>query len=226
MAKVIKVIIYITIVSILLAGTSYYFANDIYHSTVAEDGYSENVTAITLLTISVLFLIRIIKTRKKRNNWWLVLNILIVLGSFFGFGEEISWGQRIFSIETGEFFAQHNLQNETNLHNLQIGDVKVNKLIFSQGMVIVFGFYFVLSLIFYKKFNFFTKMVDLFGIQIPKLTHSVIMLACTGMIMLIPDLRKWELWEAVFVLLLLLVFLDPYNTKEKLLPSKSNELKS
>lgn len=222
MAKVLKVIIFVTIVSILLAGASFYFASDIYHSTVAEDGYSENVTAITLLVISVLFLIRILQTRRTRNKFWLILNILIVLGSFFGFGEEISWGQRIFSIETGEFFSQHNLQNETNLHNLQIGDVKINKLIFSQGMVIVFGFYFIFSLISYKKLKFFKNTVDLFGLQIPKFTHSIIMLACTGIIMLIPDLRKWELWEAIFVLLLLLVFLDPYNSKEKLLTSNPN----
>jgi len=215
--RILKIIIYIFIISILFSGSTFYFANDIYHSTVAEDGYSENVTAITLLIISILFLARIIKIRKTRNTYWLVLNVFIVLGSFFGFGEEISWGQRIFSVESGEFFSQHNLQSETNLHNLQIGNIKVNKLIFSQGLVVVFGFYFILSLLFYKKFNFFKKIVDLFGIQIPKLIHSAIMLICTGLIMIIPDLRIWELWEAIFVLLLLLVFIDPYNSKEKLL---------
>ena len=32
--------------------------------------------------------------------------------------EEISWGQRIFDIQTPDFFMKHNIQRETNLHNL------------------------------------------------------------------------------------------------------------
>lgn len=31
--------------------------------------------------------------------------------------EEISWGQRLFSIESPEFFQQHNYQDEITLHN-------------------------------------------------------------------------------------------------------------
>lgn len=49
---------------------------------------------------------------------------------FFGFlaiaclyvaGEEISWGQRLFGFLTPDFFNQHNLQQETNLHNFFVG---------------------------------------------------------------------------------------------------------
>jgi hypothetical protein len=31
--------------------------------------------------------------------------------------EEISWGQRLFHVSTPEFFEEHNLQKEINLHN-------------------------------------------------------------------------------------------------------------
>ena len=34
--------------------------------------------------------------------------------------EEISWGQRIFGIESPEFFLGHNYQQETNIHNFFI----------------------------------------------------------------------------------------------------------
>jgi hypothetical protein len=37
---------------------------------------------------------------------------------FVSFGEEISWGQRIFGWGTPEFLGELNAQNETNLHNL------------------------------------------------------------------------------------------------------------
>ena len=38
----------------------------------------------------------------------------------FGFGEEISWGQRIFNWSTSEGYSNINRQNETNIHNLVI----------------------------------------------------------------------------------------------------------
>ena len=34
-------------------------------------------------------------------------------------GEEISWGQRIFNIATPETISQMNVQDETNIHNLE-----------------------------------------------------------------------------------------------------------
>lgn len=220
MERVIRIVIYVVIGCTLLAASSFYFAEDFYHKMVAEDGPFENITAIVLLVTSMLFLVRFIRVRKSKNIYWIILNVVIILGTFFGFGEEISWGQRIFSIESGEFFAQNNLQNETNLHNLEIGGVKLNKLIFSQGLVVIFGFYFVLSLLLYRKVNWFKNLVDLFGVPVPTLKHTILMLACTGGITFIPDLRIWELWETVFVVLLLLVFLEPWNDKEKLLVTK------
>ena len=36
----------------------------------------------------------------------------------FGAGEEISWGQRIFNVESSEYFLENNAQGETNLHNM------------------------------------------------------------------------------------------------------------
>jgi hypothetical protein len=151
-----------------------------------------------------------------------LLNVLIVLGAFFGFGEEISWGQRIFSIQSGEFFTNNNMQAETNLHNLEIDGVNINKLIFSQGLVVVFGFYFLFSQVLYRKWDRFKDLVDIFGMQLPKIKQSVAILLCTGMILLIPDWRIWELWEAMFVLVLLWVFVEPYNENEKLIRSASS----
>lgn len=217
MEKILKIVLYIILVATILAASTYFYAEAFYHKMVAEDSPFEYATAFVLLAISVLFLVRLIKIGKTQNRYWMTLNILIIVGAFFGFGEEISWGQRIFSIESGEFFMQQNLQAETNLHNLEVNGVNINKLIFSQLMVVVFGFYFVLAQLFYRKVEFFKKLVELFGVQIPKIKHTILMLACTGFILLIPELRIWELWEAIFVVLLLLVFIEPFNQKEKLL---------
>jgi hypothetical protein len=37
--------------------------------------------------------------------------------AFFAAMEEISWGQHIFHFQSSDYFAQHNIQKETNLHN-------------------------------------------------------------------------------------------------------------
>jgi hypothetical protein len=39
---------------------------------------------------------------------------------FFGFGEEISWGQRIFGLATPESIKEANSQDELNVHNLDL----------------------------------------------------------------------------------------------------------
>ncbi len=48
---------------------------------------------------------------------------VLALACFYVAGEEISWGQRIFEISTPDFFEQHNLQKETNLHNFFTGPI-------------------------------------------------------------------------------------------------------
>lgn len=48
---------------------------------------------------------------------------LLALACFYVSGEEISWGQRLFDVPTPDFFDQHNLQGETNLHNFFTGPI-------------------------------------------------------------------------------------------------------
>lgn len=48
---------------------------------------------------------------------------LLAFACLFVAGEEVSWGQRLFDIPTPEFFNEHNLQQETNLHNFLTGPI-------------------------------------------------------------------------------------------------------
>lgn len=87
-----------------------------------EDRYFENVGAISLFAASAIsfynfYLVR--KTHKLTGIFWgkqLVYLGLAVL-YFFGGGEEISWGQRIFNIHQPEILKE-NVQGELNIHNL------------------------------------------------------------------------------------------------------------
>lgn len=201
----------------MISGLLFFVNKDTYYLLNKEDGILENVTAFTLLICSLLLFLRFIKVRSTKKTPWIVFNLLMIVGLFFGFGEEISWGQRIFNVESGEFFNQNNLQNETNLHNLQVNGYKINKIIFSYGFSLVFGLYFLTSWWLYNKKEWAKNLIDLFGVPIPQLIQSAIFLGLTIIIALIPDGKIWEVWECLFVITFLWILLEPFNKKEKLI---------
>lgn len=92
---------------------------------VDEDGFFESLTVIFFLVACVCFGIAFYRSmhRENRPNYPLLkrLSYLVLVSLFlFGAGEEISWGQRIFHIETPEALREINEQEEINVHNLEI----------------------------------------------------------------------------------------------------------
>ncbi|GAB4399852.1 MAG: hypothetical protein OHK003_24770 [Anaerolineales bacterium] len=90
-----------------------------------EDHYFENVGAISLFIASVIsfnVFLRAMKSRSQTGIHWVKLLVYLSLAFlyFFGAGEEISWGQRIFGIEEPASLAEQNTQGELNIHNLAI----------------------------------------------------------------------------------------------------------
>lgn len=205
----------IAISVITLLSLTYFIDTALFDRIIMEDGELENLTALGLLAGSLMLLVRLLKVYRTKNTLWIVVNILMILGLFFGFGEEISWGQRIFGVESNEFFSQNNAQNETNLHNLKVGDVKVNRIL-SLVLSIGFGFYYLFMLLLYKKVNIIQNLINTLGIPLPTLKQSIWFLAATGIILIVPSSKKWEIWECVFVLSFLWILIAPYNIGEKL----------
>jgi hypothetical protein len=88
-----------------------------------EDGFFESVGAAGWLIASIAFFISFWKDNRGNNLILLITrrNLVFLLLSIFSFvacGEEISWGQRIFKLQTPEFLMKINRQGETNLHNI------------------------------------------------------------------------------------------------------------
>lgn len=104
-----------------------------------EDGFIEWMTFFLYFS-SALFAIFVLLYRKLFKVPATFFQNLVLAGIafifFFGAMEEISWFQRILEIESGEFFAKHNRQSETNLHNMIVGGVNINKLIFGKVFAI------------------------------------------------------------------------------------------
>lgn len=202
-------------VSLLLVSITFifYYSNFTYQSLVKEDGIIEYLTAIFLMSISIFLIKKLLEIEDiiSVNNLGIIIFSIIF---FFGFGEEISWGQRIFNIETPTFFAQNNLQSETNIHNLMIGGVKLNKLIFTNGLFLIFSFYFLVFPYLYFRSIKARSFINKFSVLLPRYSQSLIFICSTIVIYIFDHERISELWECLFAFTMLITCINPLNKKE------------
>ena len=201
------------ITSILIISVNFLYTdyNNLYIYLIKEDGIIEYSTAFFLL-FSSIYLINALNKNKNKNQYKFGL-LLFSVAFFFGFGEEISWGQRIFDIESPFFFSENNLQNETNIHNLMIAGIEFNKWIFTYFSVFIFSIYFGLLPFIYKKIVFFRELFDKFSILIPRYEQSVIFLISTMLIYTTNNLRVSEIWECLFAVTIFSTCINPLNKR-------------
>jgi hypothetical protein len=96
---------------------SYLFYNVADSNTVIEWGKEDSFFEwLTSLFYFISFLLLLLTFKKNRNIFLLLLCFVM----FFGAGEEISWGQRIFGFSTPEEINKVNVQHEFNIHNLVV----------------------------------------------------------------------------------------------------------
>lgn len=198
---------------VVLAAGFFLFYTDIsrFGQYVQEDGIVEWITVAGLLAGSVVCFSRFIKLFLKKSKWFLLITFCLGLFLFFSAGEEISWGQRILGIQSPEYFQKNNSQQETNLHNLVVGGVKINKLIFSLMLIIGLCIYLAIVPVLYHKNNAIKNSVDALGIPVPRLYQVIGFLLVFVLTSLIHHGKKAELLECVGALLFFLIMLYPKN---------------
>lgn len=175
-----------------------------------EDGLVENLTSLFLFGASLVCLYRVYDYRKAgKPALWIFTAVMMAVAFFFAAGEEISWGQRIFGIESSEFFLQNNKQAETNLHNLVVGETSVNKLIFSQILVLVLVVYFFFMRLLVAKVAFIKKLELQFNVPLPRVQHTLMMLLVAIMMAFVPNAKNAELLEMTFAFIFFLIFINP-----------------
>ncbi|SPH20848.1 hypothetical protein ASD8599_01590 [Ascidiaceihabitans donghaensis] len=186
--------------------------DDLFRSLyIVEDGFLEYATSFMLFATAVLCSLRLVRDRAYHTKAFTLTYVLIVVLMIFGAGEEISWGQRIFNIESSEFFLSNNRQYETNLHNMEINGVNINKLIFSKGLVLfLILFYLILPWV-YRRNGAVARMFDRLYIPVPKVHFGFAMLAAGLIIDLIPSGKKGELNEVCLSIFFFLTLLTPHN---------------
>jgi hypothetical protein len=195
---------------IFYANTDKAFFEQVY---VREDGFIEYATAVMLLCISILSFSRLIKFWNSTPLLWKVGTLGFALIFLFGAGEEVSWGQRIIGWESSEYFAQNNAQQETNLHNMVVGETKINKLIFSKILVIVLIIYLVILPIIYRKIKVIKNLTNSFAVPVVQWTHTFAFIVFTVLLAFMPSGKKPEIHELALGVIFFLIFINPFNNK-------------
>lgn len=177
----------------------------------AEGGPAESLTVLALVVASAISLGRLRRSAGWRDGGVaLVVGMLLLLGA----GEELSWGQRLLDFETPGFFQRYNDQSELNLHNLVIGGVKVNKLVFSQLLGLGAALYMLVLPGVYRLGARARGWVNGWGLPIPKFRHVVVFVAILGLVELIPSHERWEVLELGSCVVALLVVWRPRNAAD------------
>lgn len=124
----------LSIIFILL----FFVDRPLYHAIIREDSMAEWLTFVFLVATGVVSLITALKIKKRYGylHWFFLLfsgfNILAGL-------EEISWGQRVFGMETKGVFAKYSDQNEINLHNTMQGLLRVKTKHIAMYVLFIYG---------------------------------------------------------------------------------------
>jgi hypothetical protein len=204
------------IIAVLAATVILSLANPDFFTLVfaAEDGPVEYGTALFLLIASGVMARHAASLWRKGRRGAALLTAVYGLMFFMASGEEVSWGQRIIGWESGEFFQQHNKQDETNLHNLMVGDVHLTKSLFGPVLTICILLYLVGLPLIYPKGGRIARLADRMAVPVPWLKHAAIALIASIIIAVLDADRKWEVYELVFSLLIVSIFLLPQNPEK------------
>ena len=187
---------------------------------VAEDGFTETVTALSLLVVMIVCIHRLVKLRRHRSRIFLCMTGFIALVGLFGAGEEISWGQRIFDWQTPAYFLEHNKQEETGLHNLVIEinnkKISINKVIFGTGLALAMLVYLFIMTPLYRRHRSsggpFAGFIHQFAIPMPRnyqVIGYLVVVACAEL--LIDSSKRGEITEFAGSIIFLLNVVYPDN---------------
>lgn len=214
-----------------------HFSNEVLSHLAREDGPYESVGAFLFLLGAIAFAVLALKPKlyiAERSNdkyperWYFYFFTILFV---FACGEEISWGQRIFNFSTPESIKEINLQEEFNLHNMEIFHGKTVEGEDKTGIAALFTMHrmyymsfltylFVIPLLFKmnSKIKAFIKKI---GLPVPSIVLGILFIfnLAYGNVMreIYSDLNGHsivEIKETVMALILLLIPLSFLNFKK------------
>ncbi len=118
--KVLKKIIFILPIFLIIGGLLVYLRNNQFFRILVKDDHVVEYTQLFLLLGCVWCSYKLFIYWRQREKILAVPFLLAAFLCFFVAGEEISWGQRLFNLETPETVAEKNLQDEITVHNIDV----------------------------------------------------------------------------------------------------------
>lgn len=126
---------------------------------VKESIFEKYITILFLISSLTLTItaVRVFKDREILISPIKIITILVIMATslMFIFGEEISWGQRIFDWESTGVYNNYNFQKETNIHNF------INPLFRFIYPIIGVSFYLILIFVWFFP-NYKSQIFDIF----------------------------------------------------------------
>ena len=208
-----EIAVYIIVILVILSGAILSFTDKEYYenSFAVEDGIIEYGTALMLFISAIIMALRFFRIGGGQSFKWKMTVAVLTILFIFAAGEEISWGQRIFGIESSGFFKDNNAQQEMNLHNLVVGETKINKLIFSKILTGILVIYLIILPVLFNKIPRIKDLVTDFAVPIVKYHHTLIFILMTVVVTIMPSGKRWEIYEFGFAMIFFLIFLFPLN---------------
>lgn len=201
--------LYVFILSHVIIGVLFFYLNtELFHRFIKEDSYIEYITAFFLLITSVLCFYKATQEEERLPQMLLFACSFLL---FFGFGEEISWAQRIIGFETPDNLEKINAQQEFNLHNIHLSGVNLNKLIFGKILYTGVFIYFLTFRVLYRRLKWFSNLIDKFKVPLPSPLQSFLYMLCFSIAFLIRDGEMWEMQEFILAGFIFAIFMRPDN---------------
>lgn len=178
---------------------------------IREDGLLETCSFFIWMGLAVVF--SGYGLALKKSTLKLCVYFFIALCAFFIAMEEISWGQRVFDIQTPESMQEMNLQNETNLHNLKVGNIRINRILTRVGALVILTYFFIFPWLYQRKNKFVVGLVNYFKVPLIELKYIWI-IAVYALIsdLLVTHERHGELMEFYAPFLILVFFAGSYRS--------------
>lgn len=156
-------VFYVIIVAYIILGyMTLGWGDQVADFMIREDHYFESVGALMFFVASIFFFFSFwnIRSDLKKGGLSKVKPLILLgfaLAFFFGGGEEISWGQRIFNIATPNAINAINAQGEITVHNLDFGGVSIPFETIFDLLWAGFAFALPLAALFIKPFGHFVE---------------------------------------------------------------------
>jgi hypothetical protein len=188
------------------------FANEF----TVEDGFVEWLTSLTLFGAFCFSVHRLVTAHRRFGYRGKLVLLFIVAVCLFGAGEEISWGQRLFDIETPQSLVERNAQQELNLHNLTFEwngkTVKVNRLVFGRGLALGLIFYLFVMTPLHRRNARVRRLIDGWAIPIPAGYQVAAYVAVVAVVeLLIDSSKRGEMTEFAGAIVFMLNIALPVN---------------